>query len=129
MSEMISLNKEILRAKHEIRADKRKEMKRLEEKSHSLELQLGQEKQTRMGLESTIEELQKKILQEKEDRKDIEQDAETLENGRDKGKWWNPFKGEAETGGMSWPKQTFVYGTETNMQQSLSLMLILMEWV
>ena len=44
------------------------------------------------------------------------------------GKWWNPFKGEeAETGGMSWPKQTFVYGTGTNMQQSMSLLLILME--
>ena len=87
MSEMISLNKEIVRVKGEIKAVKRKEMKRLEEKSHSLELQLEQEKETRMRLESTIEELQKKILQEKEDRKDIGQEDETLENGRDMGKW------------------------------------------
>ena len=28
---------------------------------------------------------------------------------------------------MSWPKQTFVYGTGTHMQQSMSLLLILME--
>ena len=128
MSEMISLKKEIVRVKDEIKAVKRKEMKRLEEKSHSLELQLGQEKETRMRMESTIEELQAKILQEEEDRKDIGQEAETLENGRDMGKWWNPFKGEeAETGGMSWPKQTFVYCTGTNMHQSMSLLLILME--
>ena len=128
MSEMISLKKEIVRVKDEIKAVKRKEMKRLEEKSHSLELQLGKEKETRMRLESTIEELQKKILQEEEDRKDIGQEAEKLENGRNMAKWWNPFKGEeAETGGMSWPKQTFVYGTGTNMQQSMSLFLILME--
>ena len=127
MSEMISLKKEIVRVKDEIKAVKRKEMKQLEEKSHSLELQLGQEKETRMRLESTIEGLQEKILQEEEDRKDIGQEAETLQNGRDMGKWWNPFKGEeAETGGMSWPKQTFVYGTGTNMQQSMSLLSIFM---
>ena len=86
MSEMLSLKKEIVKVKDEINAVKRKEMKRQEEKSHSLELQLGQEKETRMRLETTIEELQKKILQEEEDRKGIGQEAETLENGRDMGK-------------------------------------------
>ena len=47
-------------------------MIRLEEKSHSLELQLGQEKETRMRLESTIEELQKENL---------------TGRGRQKGRW------------------------------------------
>ena len=129
MSEMTCLKKEIFSVKDEIKAAKRKEMKRQEEKSHSLEVQLEQEKQTRIRLESTIEELQNKIFMEEKDRMDIGQEAETSESGRDMGKWWNPVnRDERETREINWPQKTFfVYAIETYMQQTMSQLLILMQ--
>ena len=46
MSEMTSLKKEIFDLKDEIKAAKKKEMNRQEEKPHNLELQLEQETET-----------------------------------------------------------------------------------
>ena len=128
MYEMASLKKEIVSVKDEIKAVKRKEMKGQEERSHNLELQLGHEKQTRMRLESTTEEVQNKILQVEKNRKDIGQEAETFESGRDMGKWWNPVsRDETETRGMNWLQKTFVYDKEMFMQQTVSQLLILMQ--